>query len=123
MRSRIVSAVIILVAALIPPLLMTAPASAASTSVNCGVSRRDVDNGSTFVTNRESGFSGPAMRTGPGFNCPLQTRPPWGSIVYLGCYRIGDAYNGVSSWSAVVYGGYFGFINDNFLYVGSGYPC
>lgn len=148
MRARIVGAVMMLTAALITPLLMTAPASAASptkapspvnaafpttpaaagpdatTAVTCGPGAPDLDPDSSVVINPEPGFSGPAMRTGPGSNCPLQTRPPWGSTVYLYCYRFGDTYKDTTSWSAVRYGGYLGWINDHFLSgYGSGYSC
>jgi hypothetical protein len=120
-------AVVILAGALLTPLLLTTPASAAAparaagvgpgpiTAVTCGPSAPDRDSGVSVVRNPESGFSGPAMRTGPGTNCGLLTRPPWGSTVSLNCYRFGDTYKGYSTWTAVHYGNYFGWINDYFL--------
>jgi hypothetical protein len=98
--------------------------SAAPAAVTCGPSAPDRDPGTAYTTNYESGFSGPAMRTGPGGNCTLLTRVPWGNTVSLNCWRIGDTVNGVSTWSAVHYGGYFGWISDYYLSGrGSNYAC
>ncbi len=105
---------------------LVAPASAApaSASVTCGPTAPDEDPWSANVINRISGYPGPAMRTGPGFNCLLLVRPPWGALIPMNCYRHGDTVNGVSTWTAVHYGGYFGWVSDYHLSErGSGFPC
>ncbi len=101
-----------------------ATASPAVAAVTCGPSAPDYDPYSAQAVNQVSGYSGPAMRTGPGGNCQLLTRVPWGNWVSLNCYRFGDTVNGVSTWSAVHYGGYFGWVSDYYLSGrGSNYAC
>ncbi len=101
-----------------------AAASPAVAAVTCGPSAPDYDGGTAQAVNPVSGYSGPAMRTGPGTNCQLLTRVPWYNWVSLNCYRFGDTVNGVSTWSAVHYGGYFGWVSDYYLSGrGSNYAC
>lgn len=96
----------------------------APASVTCGPSAPDYDPGTATTVNQVPGFTGPAMRTGPGGNCTLLTRVPWGNSVALNCWRFGDTVNGVSTWSAVHYGQYFGWISDYYLSGrGSNYYC
>ena len=80
--------------------------------------------GMAEVINPVSGYSGPAMRTGPGHNCTVLIRPAWGAWLPMNCYRYGDSVNGVSTWTAVHYGGHFGWVSDYHLSGnGSIYPC
>lgn len=91
----------------------TSPASAA---VTCGPSAPDRDTGTALVINRDPAFpTGVAMRTGPGANCSLIVRVPWGAQVDLNCYRLGDSVNGFTTWSAVRYAQHFGWISDAYL--------
>lgn len=99
-------------------------ASPAPASVTCGPSAPDRDPYAAQIINPVSGYPGPAMRTGPGLNCTLLVRPPWGAWVPMNCYRFGDTANGVSTWTAVHYAGYFGWVNDYYLSGrGSNYAC
>lgn len=101
-----------------------ATASPATAEVPCGPAAPDRDSGSAQVVNPVSGYVGPAMRTGPGFNCDILVRPPWGAVVPMNCYRPGDTVNGVSTWTAVHYGNYFGWVSDYHLSGrGSNYRC
>lgn len=104
-----------------------ATASPGVAAVPCGPSAPDKDPTTATTVNPVAGYVGPAMRTGPGLNCPILAsgaRPPWGSVVHLNCYRTGDTIEGVRTWSAVHWGGYFGWISDYHLYGrGSNYPC
>ncbi|GAB4054985.1 hypothetical protein GCM10028775_47700 [Catellatospora paridis] len=99
-------------------------ASPASASVTCGPPAPDYDAGWTQVINPVSGYSGPSMRTGPGHNCTILTRPPWGAWIDMNCFRYGDSVNGVSTWTAVRWNGYFGWVSDYHLSdYGSMEPC
>ncbi|GAB4052524.1 hypothetical protein GCM10028775_34180 [Catellatospora paridis] len=89
---------------------LVATASPASASVTCGPPAPDWDPSWTQAINPVSGYSGPAMRTGPGHNCPILVRPPWGTWMPQNCYRFGDTVNGNSMWTAVHYNGYFGWV-------------
>jgi hypothetical protein len=102
-----------------------ATASPAIAAVPCGPSAPDRDPGSAQVVNPVSGYPGPAMRTGPGLNCGILIRPPWGAVVPMNCYRVGDTGAGdVRTWTAVHYGGHFGWVNDYYLSDrGSNYAC
>jgi hypothetical protein len=133
-RSHLIKTSVLLASAAGGVALLASPASAhtaphnkpgnASPTVTCGPSAPDRDPGTAHTVNQESGFSGPAMRTGPGGNCTLLTRVPWGNTVSLACYRSGDSVNGVTTWSAVHYGQYFGWISDYYLSGrGSNYAC
>ncbi|GAA1621765.1 hypothetical protein ACFQY4_20640 [Catellatospora bangladeshensis] len=93
-------------------------ASPASAAVTCGPPAPDKDGTSAQVINSVSGYVGPAMRTGPGHNCSILVRPPWGAWLPMNCYRYGDSVNGVTTWTAVHYNGYFGWVSDYHL---SGY--
>ncbi len=77
------------------------------------------------MINRNPAFpTGVAMRTGPGSNCDLIVRVPWTAWVDLNCYRAGETVNSVTTWSAVRYAQYFGWISDYYLSGrGSGYRC
>ncbi len=97
---------------------LVATASPASASVTCGPPAPDYDAASSQVINAVSGYTGPAMRTGPGHNCSILVRPPWGAWLPMNCFRYGDSVNGVATWTAVHYGGYFGWVSDYHL---SGY--
>lgn len=55
------------------------------------------------------------MRTGPGDNCNLIVRVPWTAWGDLNCFRYGQTVNGVTTWSAVHYAQYFGWISDYYL--------
>jgi hypothetical protein len=102
------------------PVLTAPPAVAAA----CGRSAPDRDPGYEAAINPVPGYSGPAMRTGPDTDCQLLTRIPWGTVVPLNCYRFGDTVNGVSTWTAVHYNGYFGWVSDYHLsHYGSSYAC
>lgn len=103
---------------------LVATGSPASADVTCGPPAPDKDHYMAEVINPVSGFRGPAMRTGPGHNCTVLIRPAWGAFVPMNCYRYGDSVNGVSTWTAVHYGGHFGWISDYHLSGnGSIYPC
>src|SRR5262249_25546909 len=101
-----------------------ATASPASSDVTCGPSAPNRDPYASQIINPVRGCPGPAMRTGPGLNCNILVRPPWGTWVPMNCYRVGDWANGVNTWTAVHYAGYFGWVNDYYLSGrGSNYSC
>ena len=65
-----------------------------------------------------------ALRTGPGSNCNLIVRVPWSAWVDLNCYRLGESVHGFTTWSAVHYAQYFGWISDYHLSGGgTNRPC
>lgn len=113
--------------------MITLPANASSThhkprsaapAVTCGPSAPDLDGHTATTAHTDSGFSGPAMRAGPGGNCALLTRVPWGDTVSLNCYRSGDHVGDATTWSAVHYRQYFGWISDYYLSgYGSNFAC
>jgi len=93
-----------------------AGASPASAAVTCGPSAPDRDPNDVQIVNREASQpTGVAMRTGPGTNCGLIVRVPWGAWGDLNCYRLGESVHGYTTWSAVHYAQYFGWINDYYL--------
>jgi hypothetical protein len=112
------------VATAAPAVATDAKAAPAVAAVTCGPSAPDRDSSTSQVINQEPGFSGPAMRTGPGTNCPILIRVPWGTVVPLNCFRSGDTVNGISTWSAAHYAGKFGWVSDYYLsHLGSFSPC
>ncbi|MGW7546794.1 hypothetical protein ACWGKQ_37710 [Streptomyces sp. NPDC054770] len=102
-----------------------ATASPAAAAVTCGPTAPDKDTGTAQVINRDPAYpTGVAMRTGPGSNCSLIVRVPWSAWVDLNCYRIGQSVNGYTTWSAVHYAQYFGWISDAYLSgAGTNKPC
>jgi hypothetical protein len=94
----------------------TSAASAAS--YTCGPSAPNLDSHTSQVIHPVSGYTGAAIRTGPGSNCPLlqgNIRVPWSAWVDLNCFRHGQSVSGTDTWSAVHYAQYFGWVSDYYL--------
>lgn len=100
-------------------------ASPAVAAVPCGPSAPDKDTRIAQTVNRVPSVPlGVWMRTGPGLNCSGIVQVPWGAWVDLNCFRRGDSVNGVTTWSAVRFAQYFGWISDYHLSgQGSSFNC
>ena len=102
--------------------------SASAASYTCGPSAPDLDTKTSQVIHPVSGYSGAAIRTGPGSNCPMlnnnNLRIPWNAWVDLNCFRHGQSVNGDDTWSAVHYAQWFGWVADYYLSNdGSSFNC
>ena len=89
------------------------PAGAATSArAACGPSFQDEDPAWDTVVRATQGL---AHRTGPTTSCPAYTYISNGTILPLACSRYGDVVHGWNTWTAVYYGGRWGWVSDYYL--------